>query len=146
MSSLLLLVLCCYVFGLSIGLCCSVSAGAGWLLAAVYLTALLSWAVSTLVAVLFLAGSTLNNILCDSLKNPNQTETVFRYLDGWIHSEIKFPNDTDGEVLTEMLLKANPVCPLYSFVLATNNRWLFLWCIQCPLSSKRRTNTNDKRF
>ena len=44
-----------------------------------------------------------------------------------------------------MLLQANPVRRPYSFVLATNNRWLFLRCIQCPLSSKRRTNTNDKR-
>ena len=44
-----------------------------------------------------------------------------------------------------MLLQANPVHRPYSFVLATNNRWLFLRCIKCPMSSKRRTNTNDKR-
>ena len=48
-------------------------------------------------------------------------------------------------IITEMLLKANPVRRPYSFVLATNNRWLFLRCIQCPMSSKRRTNTNDER-
>ena len=47
-------------------------------------------------------------------------------------------------IITEMLLQANPVRRPYSFVLATNNRWLFLRCIQCPMSSKRRTNTNDE--
>ena len=57
-SALVLLILCCYIFGLSIGLCCSVSSGAKWLMAAVYLTALLSWAITALVTVLFFTGST----------------------------------------------------------------------------------------
>ena len=48
-------------------------------------------------------------------------------------------------LLTEMLLQANSIRRPYSFVLAINNRWLFLQCIQCPMSSKRRTNTNDER-
>ena len=52
---------------------------------------------------------------------------------------------TESLTITEMLLQANPVRHPYSFVLATNNLWLFLRCIQCPMSSKRRTNTNDER-
>ena len=83
-SALVLLLICCYIFGLSIGLCCSVSGGAKWLLAAVYLTALLTWAVFAMVAVLFIAGSTVDSILCDSLKNPNESEIV-QYLDTEIH-------------------------------------------------------------
>ena len=57
MSALVLFVLCCYIFGLSIGICCSVSTGAEWLLAAVYITILLTWAISALITVLFFAGS-----------------------------------------------------------------------------------------
>ena len=46
--------------------------------------------------------------------------------------------------ITEMLLKAKLVRRLYSFLLATHNCWLFLWCIQSPMSSKRRTSRNDE--
>ena len=59
-------------------------------------------------------------------------------------STLKVTRDKPSALLiTEMLLKANPVRRPYSFILATNNRWLFLWCVQCQISSN--TNTNDER-
>ena len=92
MSCLVLLILCCYVFGLFYGFCgkrpgnvygddcCNRGTGANWLLAAVYLTFLFSIVLLSVTTIQFLIGSTADKVACNSLMNPNDSE-IFQLLD-----------------------------------------------------------------
>ena len=92
MSCLVLLILCCYVFGLFYGFCgkrpgnvygddcCNRGTGANWLLAAVYLTFLFSIVLLLVTTIQFLIGSTADKVACNSLMNPNDSE-IFQLLD-----------------------------------------------------------------
>ena len=92
MSCLVLLILCCYVFGLFYGFCgkrpgnvygddcCNRGTGANWLLAAVYLTFLFSIVLLSVTTIQFLIGSTADKVACNSLMNPNNSE-IFQLLD-----------------------------------------------------------------
>ena len=92
MSSLVLIILTCYIFGLFYGFCgkrpgnvygddcCNRGTGANWLLAAVYLTFLFSVVLLSVTTIQFILGSTVEKVACDALKNPDDSE-IFQFVD-----------------------------------------------------------------
>lgn len=92
MSLMLLLILICYVFGLFYGFCgkrpgnvygddcCNTGTGSNWLLAAVYLTFLFSFVLLVVATGQFLVGSTVDKVVCDALRHPNDSD-VFQLID-----------------------------------------------------------------
>lgn len=92
MSSLILLILVCFIMGLFYGMCgkrpggyyedycCNRGTGANYLTAAVYSTFLLSFVLLVLTSAHFLLGASLKKIICDTIQTPGRSD-VFHQLD-----------------------------------------------------------------
>jgi prominin 1 len=92
LSSLILLILLCFVFGLFYGMCgkrpgdlygdecCNKGTGANCLVTGIYLTFLFSFVILVLTTAHFLIGATIEKVVCESLKSPQDSD-LFQQVD-----------------------------------------------------------------
>ncbi|XP_023348230.1 prominin-like protein [Eurytemora carolleeae] len=92
LSSLILLILVCFVLGLFYGMCgkragglygdecCNKGTGANCLVTGIYLTFLFSFVIMVVTTAHFLIGASVEKVVCETLKSPNDSD-LFRQVD-----------------------------------------------------------------
>jgi len=107
MSSLLLLILVCFIMGLFYGMCgkrpgglygeecCNRGTGANFLATAVYFTFLFSFVLLSLTTAHFLIGGVLEKVVCESLRNPHKSDL-------FIQVDAKFIQPKLNEAINEI--------------------------------------------